>query len=115
VFTSGVNTTVSAPGVSMPVGATAALRSAPVALLPHAASCDATSTGGIRSNASTVAKVLDSPAMANIKVDCEVREIQHDWRRREARYSPHSTQSAGFYWKCERCDKETDTDAKPAT
>jgi hypothetical protein len=53
--------------------------------------------------------------MANIKVDCEVREIQHDWRRREARYSPHSTQSAGFYWKCERCDKETDTDAKPAT
>ena len=70
---------------------------------------------GFAPTRSTVAKVLDSPAMADIKLDCEVRGIPHDWHRREARYSPHSTQSAGFYWKCERCDKETDTDAKPAT
>jgi len=46
-------------------------------------------------------------------LDCELRGLKHDWQRREARYSPYSTQSAGFYYKRARCGKETDTDKKP--
>jgi len=46
-------------------------------------------------------------------LDCQLRGLKHDWRRREERYSFYSTQSAGFYWKCERCGKETETDKKP--
>lgn len=49
------------------------------------------------------------------KIDCELRGAKHEWKQREARFSIYSTQSAGFYWKCERCDKETDTDVKPDT
>jgi hypothetical protein len=47
--------------------------------------------------------------------DCTERGIPHDWRRHEERYSIYSTQSAGFYWRCDRCGKETDTATKPAT
>jgi hypothetical protein len=52
--------------------------------------------------------------MAETKLDCSLRGMKHDWRRREERYSRHSTQPAGFYWRCERCGKETDTDERPA-
>lgn len=49
------------------------------------------------------------------KTNCVLRGIPHDWRQREARFSIYSTQSAGFYWKCERCDEETDTATKPVS
>jgi hypothetical protein len=56
--------------------------------------------------------------MTEIKLDCSLRGIRHDWKRREARYEERhrmrSTQSAGFFWRCERCGKETDTDERPA-
>jgi len=46
--------------------------------------------------------------------DCEARGIKHQWKRRPEWYSQYSTQPAGYFWRCERCGKETDTDQKPA-
>jgi len=69
-------------------------------------------TARSRPGRSSVKVLVKSTAMATT-LDCQLRGLKHDWRRREERYSFYSTQSAGFYWKCERCGKETETDKKP--
>jgi hypothetical protein len=52
------------------------------------------------------------PAMPTAKVRCDTLAKKHQWREREERYSPWSTQSVGKYWVCVVCSERSDK--KPA-